>query len=83
MAVKTPRMPALSMAATRRALMRDRGLIDEDIVAWIKKERRGKVSRATVTAVLAGKWRNDDVEDGFCALTGSDRAAMFPAKPAE
>lgn len=68
----------------RKRLQREREIALMD--AGIKKvdiertlyARGKKVSHTTVSSVIAGTFRNADVEDVFCELTGTERSVMFP-----
>lgn len=42
-----------------------------------------RLSIATVREVINGTFRNDDVIEAFCIVTGLSRAAMFPATELE
>jgi hypothetical protein len=39
-----------------------------------------RLSRATISAVLAGAFRNEEVIEVFCEITSTSAEEMFPAK---
>lgn len=76
-------MPAttLSGAARRSILLIEAGKRAADVVRLLKKKRQ-RVSRATVYAVLDGRFRNDAVIAAFCELTGAAPDDAFPEEGA-
>lgn len=64
----------------REIALMDAGVKKVDIERALKSEGV-TVSHTTVSSVIAGTFRNDDVERVFCQLTGTDAAKMFPAVP--
>lgn len=64
----------------REIALMDAGVKKVDIERTLKSEGI-VVSHTTVSSVIAGTFRNKDVERVFCALTGSDPLVMFPAWP--
>lgn len=62
---------------SREIALMDAGIKKVDIERELQK--RGKtVSHTTVSSVIAGTFRNADVETVFCELTGTQRSTMFP-----
>jgi hypothetical protein len=62
-------------------------LLDADVkkvdIERTLEQRGKKVSHTTVSSVIAGTFRNADVEDVFCELTGTQRSVMFPSEISE
>lgn len=70
----------ISLPLQRWAALKHAKLTQSDLVERIWKKRKVRVSRSTVGAVLNDKFRNNYIEEEFCAATGTDREAMFPPK---
>jgi hypothetical protein len=69
------------LSREREKALIDAGVTKADVVRTL--ESRGvKLSKSSVSAVIAGTFSNADVETVFCELTRTDRGAMFPAESA-
>lgn len=72
---------AIPLDVQRNALLKAAGFTHDSLADRIFEMDAVKVSRQTVTSVLAGLFENDDVIRNFCEVTGHDRSEMFPPKP--
>lgn len=63
----------------RATLLKAAKLTHDELAERVVQKHGGpRLARATISAILAGDFRNDAVIDVFCEITGTDPAKMFP-----
>lgn len=86
------RAPRAEIGAPDRVLQAERvhamrianngaGVLQDAIVQDVYVASGRKVTRQAVGSVIRDRYCDDDIIESFCRMTGTKRAAMFPAYP--
>lgn len=72
-------LAAIPLSLLRTTLLKNAGVTHDQLAEKVAAKFGGpRLSRTTIGAVLAGTFRNEDVIQVFCEITGTNRETMFP-----